>query len=313
VSSIAFSPDGRFLVSGSHDTTVKVWDLSRDGAEATISRNPGRVTSIALSPNGSTLAVATDENETVELNEDGQISSIERTEKNGAQAKLLSFPSGELKTTLSARAFSVTCVAFTADGTFIATCGDRNGVKLWDTETGKEARTLEGSGLVAFSPDGKLIGVVERYGHDAMILELASAKELYVLKGHAAEITCLTFSPESKLIATGGRDKTVRLWDVSTGLLKATFTCNQAFVEAVQFSPDGKILAVGSREKSEMFELWHPNGQLIFWDISTATELASHSAHSRGIMCIAFSPQGDRLATGGCDGTIKLWRVPRCD
>src|SRR5262249_55181482 len=169
-----------FLASGSYDTTVKTWDLAHDGAETTISQNPGTVTSIAFAPDGTTLVVATNENETV------SDTFIAHSGNGQARAKLLEFPSGKPKGALGGHTLSVSFVTFVANGHLIATQSYGGESKLWELATCKEVKTLAGGlgigdTLVAFSPDEKLMAVVDR--HDAKVIDRASDTAQFVLRG----------------------------------------------------------------------------------------------------------------------------------
>ena len=116
------------------------------------------------------------------------------------------------------------------------------------------------------------------------------------LSGHSSSVFSVAFSPDSKTLASGSNDKTIKLWDVETTQNIATLTGHSDNVESVGFSPDGKILASGSNDKT-----------IRLWDVETKQQIATLTGHSSSIESVAFSPDGKTLASGSSDDTIKLW------
>jgi WD40 repeat protein len=131
--------------------------------------------------------------------------------------------------------------------------------------------------------------------------ELSSAQkpELVVRTGHSALVWSVTFSPDGKILASGSRDNTVKLWDVATGAELRTLEGHSDYVNSVAISPDGKTLASGSRDST-----------VKLWDVATGTAMRTLGiGHSWRINSIAFSPDGNTLASAGEDKTVKLWDV----
>jgi WD40 repeat protein len=195
----------------------------------------------------------------------------------------------------------VLTVAFSSDGSLLASGSDDKTIKLWNVASGRELRTLAGHSnaveSVAFSPDGKLLAS----GSDDKTIKLwdvASGRELRTLAGHGDFVKSIAFSPDGKRLASGSGDKTIKLWDVDTGRELQTFNGHTAAVFSVAFSPDGAMLASGGDDKT-----------IKLWDVANGRELRTLDGHSNAVMSVAFSPDGKSLASGSGDLSIKLWDV----
>ena len=277
VYSVSFSHDGKTIVSGNEDGTVKLWNL--EGKELkTLVGHRAVVTSVSFSPDGKTIASAS--------------GGLDRT------IKLWNLEGKEIKT-LTGHGAPVTSVTFSSDGKTIAS-GSRDGtVKLWNLE-GKQLKTLTGLGAdltrVSFSSDGKTIAAGSRDGTGTVKLWNLEGKEIKTLTGLGAEVNRISFSSDGKTIAAGSRDGTVKLWSLEGKQLK-TFTGLGAEVSSVSFSPDGKTIAAGSRDGT--VKLWNLEGKEIKILAGLEAEVSS----------ISFSSDGKTIAAGSLDKTIKLWNL----
>ncbi|MEH1886537.1 WD40 repeat domain-containing protein, partial [Nostoc sp.] len=124
------------------------------------------------------------------------------------------------------------------------------------------------------------------------------AFEVNTLEGHSSKVNSVIFSPDGKILASGSLDKTIKLWDISTGKAIKTLTGHSRWVWGVVFSPDGKTLASGSNDNT-----------IKLWDVSTGKAIKTLTGHSRSVNSVVFSPDGKTLASGSDDKTIKLWDV----
>jgi WD40 repeat protein len=155
---------------------------------------------------------------------------------------------------------------------------------------------LEGhkQGIVSavFSPDGKYLTLANRDFH-ANIWSVSSGKSLALLKEFNEWPGCVAFSPDSQFLATGDYGK-VRVWKVPSG---ESFSVFEEAGALFAFSPDGRFLATGSADEFTM------------WNTETGKKLQTITAHTKGLTCIAFNPDGTCLVTTSMDNTAKLWRI----
>ncbi|MEU8992864.1 NB-ARC domain-containing protein, partial [Streptomyces sp. NPDC048558] len=193
----------------------------------------------------------------------------------------------------------VNSVAFSPDGTHLATaCADYT-VRVWDLATGDNVRTLTGhtGGVysVAFSSDGTRLATA---GGDrkVRIWDPATGETLRTLTGHTRPVLSVVFRPDGTRLATAGVDRTVRIWDLATGETLRILTGHTGAVNSVGFSPDGTCLAtVGEDEAVRV------------WDLATGETLRSLTGHTGGVNSVGFSPDGTCLATVGDDQAVRIW------
>jgi WD40 repeat protein len=320
--SVAFSPDGRLLASGSEDNTVKLWDVETGQEVRTLRGHTDRVWSVAFSPDGRRLASGSEDN-TVKLwdVETGQevrtlrghtdrvwsvaFSPDGRLLASGSDdqtVKLWDVETGQEVRTLRGHNGMVLSVAFSPDGRRLASGSWNNTVKLWDVETGQEVRTLSGHNgdvlSVAFSPDGRRLASASG-DQTVKLWDVETGQEVRTLRGHTDWVRSVAFSPDGRLLASGSWDQTVKLWDVETGQEVRTLRGHTDWVRSVAFSPDGRLLASGS---------WDQTVKL--WDVETGQEVRTLRGHTGAVFSVAFSPDGRLLASGSEDGTVRIWGIP---
>lgn len=191
-------------------------------------------------------------------------------------------------------------MAFSPDGTLLASASFDNTVKLWDTGSRREVRTLAGhtGGVkaVAFRPDGQWLA---SGGIDGNIKfwEVATGSQLRSL-GSNGSVTSVAFSPDGRYFAAGNMEKVVKLWDLKSGHEPLTLAGHNGSITSLAFSIDGHWLASGSIDRT-----------VKIWNVETGSEQRSLMGHTDRIITLAFSPDGRLLATGSLDTKVKLWQV----
>ena len=291
VTSVAFSPDGALLGSGSRDETITLWDVATKQNIATLEGHSDWSYSVAFSPDG-TLLASGGYNETLDETLVGSV-------------KLWDVATKQNIATLEGQGW-VDSVAFSPDGTLLASGGDET--VLWDVATKESIAILEGHSKgvasVAFSPDGTLLA--SGSGDETVKLwDVATKQNIATLEGHSGWVNSVAFSPDGTLLASAGYelffDETVvsvKLWDVATKQNIATLIGHWWNVESVAFSPDGTLLASGSYD-----------GTVKLWDVATKQNIATLEGHSNWVRSVVFSPDGALLASGSKDGAVKLWNI----
>lgn len=368
VTSLAFSPDGRRVASGSSDHSVRIWDLATGEAIHVLTGHPAEVfRKVAFSPDGRLLvsasgdaygrttvwdvstgtrirSLATDKQRTrsISISPDGRLLASGGTD---GDLKLWDLATGERVRSIAGHAGAVLGVAFSPDGKTLASGGSDNSLRIWDVSSGASVangNTTAGVFSVAFSPDGHWLAtaaIVSGPEGGISVWDVKSATKVRKLSGQLQSLTCATFSPDGRSLATSSWDGTLRLWDLAQRAEPRMFTGHSGPVWSVAFSPDGKHLA--SRGTDETVRTWdatsgselvrmkgarseagavafHPGGlwvgsldgenEIRAWDAQTGQALPSVAKQGKGISAFSFSADGRFLATAGADET-KIWNL----
>jgi WD40 repeat protein len=285
VQSVAWSPKGKILASGSKDNGIRLWDVvTRHSLGPPLTGHAGTVRSVAWSPDGKTLASGSDDNTVI-------LWDVTTHQPIGSP--------------LTGHAGTVWSIAWSPDGKTLASGSGDNSVRLWDVVT----RQLLGPPLighagtvwsVAWSPDGKTLA--SGSGDNSIRLwDVVTHQSLGAqLVGHTDTVQSVAWGPDGMTLASGSKDHSLRLWDTTTHQpIGSSLTGHTGPVWSVVWSPDGKTLASGSKDKA-----------IRLWDVATRQALGPRlTSHSRPVFSVAWSSDGKTLASGSEDNSIRLWDV----
>lgn len=271
VLSLAFSPDGRLLASGSRDMKISLWDTRTGKFCQHFDGHSGAVRSVTFSPNSRLLATASED----------------------MTVKLWDLTTGELFWTFSCDSDRIISVCFSPDGQLLVSGCTDGEIKFWNPPTGELLQTIvtsDGLEHIAFTPDGRLLASSSKYG----VVEFwdpATGELRKILKGNI-----FAFSPDGKLLASySNTDNKLELWDAATGELYQTFRPFSGRLISLYFSTEGHLMAAGTTSY----------GAIGFWTVGMRK--CQVLGYSGFVESAAFSPDGRLLATGSCDRKIRLW------
>jgi WD40 repeat protein len=278
VTAVAFGSDGKVLVSGSSDRTVRFWDVSTGQERFRAGDGRHEVGSLAVVP-GSGVVLA------------GQ----------GVTVRGLDPVSGKELFKLTGHNDAVRCLAVSADGKRAVSGSDDRTVRLWDLVQGREVRRFSpqrgGVTGVAVSADGKLVLSGSRDG-SLRLWEAATGKELCSFPVPRGPVLCVALSPDAQQACSGHFDTTLRLWEARTGREQRRFTGHRQMVGALACSESGLIVS-GSHDQT-----------VRLWDAASGAELAAGLGHTAAVTAVALAPDGKLLASAGLDQTVRTWQVP---
>ena len=194
-------------------------------------------------------------------------------------------------------------IAWSPDGSYLASPSSDETIRIWDADTGKCVRSLIGHtatvSSVAWSPDGQRL-VSASNDKTLRLWNVSSDRVLQTMRGHIQAVTSVAWSPDGHRLASGSDDKSIRLWDVSNGETSQTMHGHGKTVNSVAWSPNGQRLVSASSDES-----------IRLWDATSGEVLETRYGHSELVWVAAWSPDGQRLASASVDNTVCLWDASR--
>jgi WD40 repeat protein len=299
---VAFSPDGKTLVSGGRE--IKVWDVPSGRERASLKGHTRGVHAVAVSPDGVTIASA------------GGVSG------EPGELTLWDVRSGQARASLQGHGGPVRSVCFSPDGNTLVSGSWDQTIKLWAVRDGQLRTSLQGhTGMVqavCISPDGRtLASAASNYRVCELKLWDATDGQQPVLPKAAAPLgQSGCFSPDGKTFAACYWSGTITLWDTRTGLPRLSFAGHKGYSQPAVFSPDGKTLTTAGNsrrwwENPHQFVVEGPGEirhEIRQWDVRSGQLIASRTFRTSFQSPLAFSPDGKTLAVGD-NGVVRLWDV----
>ncbi len=279
VGTVAWSPDGSLLASGSADRTAQVWDAHTYRTLVTYRGHSGGVQSLAWSPDGSRIVSGGDDH------------TLQVWEASTA-APLF---------TLSGHSDTVWMVGWSPDGTALASASNDGTVRVWDAGTGASVRVYRGHSdfvyCLAWAPDSQRIASGSN-DRTVQVWEAQSGQLLSTYRGHSNLVATVAWSPHRTQMASGSRDKTVQIWEVSSGRTQLVYTGHIHQVNTAAWSSDGSRIASASNDDTVQV-----------WNAKTGSTELTYRRHTDYVWCAAWSPDDTRMASSCNDGTVQIWQV----
>ncbi|MCW3100522.1 MAG: hypothetical protein JWL77_6140 [Chthonomonadaceae bacterium] len=308
VRALSFSPDGSTLAAAADRAEdqrliggqITLWNVHSGRVDQTLADDKGNFVAVGYAPTGKTLVAAVD-------------SPFE----NGAVFLLDALVRGS-RHELQGQRGHVASVLYSPDGRLIISGSDDRKVRIWDAGSGSllQERTLSGPAYsLACSPDSRYLAagsVAPRrtiQSGTVTVWDLQTFRPLWTSPAHSDGVLTVAFSPDSRMVATGGKDGMVQLWDVGTGKVRGEFDGSGYAVTALAFRPQGDILtaAIARRGGGNASEQSH---EIDVWKLSSGQLLRTLQGHRDIINTMLFSADGHTLASGSRDTTLRLWYFP---
>jgi WD40 repeat protein len=305
VSCMALSADGKRLLTGGLDQTLRLWDVELGRELRSWKDLPGGVWAVAISPDGKRGFFGCGMTQTDERWIRGTDFRMRLWDlENGKELRVFEGHTNETR-----------AAAISPNARYALSAGLDHGVRLWDLDTGKEVRTLAGhTGAVwsvAFSPDSKQAVTSSRDG-TVRLWEVETGKELRIYRGHSGEVMSACFTAGGRRILSGGADTVLRLWDAATGEDLRKFEGHGTVIWSVASSADGRFAVTGAGCRARGDGYYTPAGvdyEVRLWDLETGAQVYPFGGHTGSVMTVAFVPDSRSFLSGGSDRTVRLWTV----
>ena len=278
VNTCSFSPDGKKMISGSKDGTIKVWDIEQNyKAIKEFSFGDDAISALHYNHKGDKISVGS--LECLQIYNSSNYKRIARKKK----AHVTFVKSGN----------------FSPDDQFVVSSSwKENALVIWESATLKQVMEL-GEGIwtdeASFTPDGNYI-ISCNHDNNAKVWDVKTGNIIKTLAGHTDWVYAVKITSDMKTVITGSFDQTVKLWDFNSGKLVTTLSGHKDGIAALTLSPDNQFVASGSVD-----------GVIIIWDIVNQQEKIRLLENGAILLHLEFSPDGKSLAACSVDGTIRIW------
>ena len=320
---VAITPDGKQVISGSGDNNIKIWDLQSGHLLRSLEGHKNGMNGVAVTPDGR-LVVSGSNDHTVKVwdlqsgrllhtlegdpheGRPGNVIAVAVT-PDGKQAisgaedctvKVWDLQSGRLLRSLEGPG-DVCAVAVTPDGVQMISGSSDHGLKVWDLRGGRLIRSIaehdDKIQAVAVTPNGKQIvsGTFHGFIH---IRDLQSGDLIRYLQGNSWACMPVAVTPDGKQIISGTSLNTIMIWNLQNGRLARTIEGHKDNVRAVAVTPNGKQIVSGSKDNT-----------IRIWDLTRGRLLRTLDGHTGSVIAVAVTPNGKQIVSGAEDKTLKIW------
>jgi WD40 repeat protein len=281
VEALAISDDGRTLISGAADWSLRIWDVAAGRVVKTLTGHSGPILCVAVAPDGR-RAISGSEDRTIRVwdMEDSRILHVFRQYMGAVRG-----------------------VALSPDGQAVACISEDRAVRIWQLTTGTDRRVFTAHShqarAIAWMPDGRHL-VFSPGDETVVVLDVAESRVVTTCRGHDSLVRAVAVSADGRRILSGSVDRTVRLFDAITGALETTFEGHTDQVDCVGITRDGRIGVSGAQDRT-----------LRSWDLETRAPLAVLDGHASFVRSLVITPDDSRLMSGSSDKTIRHWSLER--
>jgi serine/threonine protein kinase len=277
--SVAFGPDGKTLLSGGKDRTLRLWDVESGEQLRIAATTPQEVRCIACTANGNFVLAAT-----------------------GISIRAYDVATGQETSRYTGHTNTVKTLALSPNGRRALSAGDDRVVCLWDVQDGREHRRLHGHkgdvNSVAFVPDGQF-AISGSRDQTMRLWDLDASRELPRFPKQKGMVLCVAISPDGRFALSGNFDTTMRLWDLDTGRELRRFQGHKQMIAAIAFTPDGRRVLSGSHDQT-----------VRLWDVESGHDVCCFAGHTAAVTSLAVSADARLAATASLDRTVRLWELP---
>lgn len=297
IAALGFSPDGQQLATGGDDRKLRIWDVETGSSEWVSPAQQSQVNSLTYHPQGKQLAFGSSL---------GRLTLVAITKPTSMEAAA----TFEILTQLDAHQQSISGLIYGENGTKLYSASYDHTIKIWSTQVVQNPHTLQSSvlrhqrtlkGHSSAVTDLDLVNsltiVSASADQSAKIWDLSNPEDAYRhLGGHDSSLTTLAYHPSGNLLASGSKDRIIKIWNLQTGEPVRVLTGHTDTIWSLAFSPNGQRLVSASEDKT-----------LRIWDVPHGNHIMTLTGHEDLLTCVSFSPNGRQLASSSWDRTVRLW------